>query len=43
LSKSKQKSLLQWIVLARQPQTRQKRIDEIALCAGEGKMPKHMQ
>jgi uncharacterized protein YdeI (YjbR/CyaY-like superfamily) len=43
LSKSKQKYLLQWIVLARQPQTRQKRIDEIALCASEGKMPKHLQ
>lgn len=43
LSKSKQKYLLQWIVLAKQPQTRQKRIDEIALCAGEGKMPKHLQ
>lgn len=43
LSKSKRKSLLQWIVLARQPQTRQKRIDEIALCASEEKMPKHLQ
>jgi len=43
LSKSKQKYLLQWIALAKQPQTRQKRIDEIALCASEGKMPKHLQ
>lgn len=43
LSKSKQKLLLQWIVLAKQPQTRQKRIDEIALCAGEEKMPKQLQ
>jgi uncharacterized protein YdeI (YjbR/CyaY-like superfamily) len=43
LSKSKQKMLLQWIVLAKQPLTRQKRIDEIALCASEGKMPKHLQ
>lgn len=43
LSKSKQKMLLQWLVLAKQPQTRQKRIDEIALCASEGKLPKHMQ
>lgn len=42
LSKSKQKYLLQWIVLAKQPQTRQKRIDEIASCASEGKMPKHL-
>jgi uncharacterized protein YdeI (YjbR/CyaY-like superfamily) len=43
LSKSKRKSLLQWIVLARQAQTRQKRIDEIVLCASEEKMPKHLQ
>ncbi len=43
LSKSKQKSLLQWIVLAKQPETRQKRIDEIAFCASEEKMPKHLQ
>jgi len=42
LSKSKQKYLLQWIVLSKQPQTRQKRIDEIASCASEGKMPKHL-
>lgn len=43
LSKSKQKYLLQWIVLAKQPQTRQRRIDEIALCASEEKMPKHLR
>ena len=43
LSKSKQKYLLQWVVLARQAQTRQKRIDEVALCASEEKMPKHLQ
>lgn len=43
LSKSKQKLLLQWIALAKQPLTRQRRIDEIALCASEGKMPKHLQ
>jgi uncharacterized protein YdeI (YjbR/CyaY-like superfamily) len=43
LSKSKQKYLLQWIVLAKQTQIRQKRIDEIALCASEEKMPKHLQ
>ncbi len=43
LSKSKQKYLLQWIVLAKLPQTRQNRIDEIALFASEGKMPKHLQ
>ena len=42
LSKSKQKVLLQWIVLAKQPQTREKRIDEIALRASEEKMPKHL-
>jgi uncharacterized protein YdeI (YjbR/CyaY-like superfamily) len=43
LSKSKQKYLLSWIVLAKLAQTRQKRIDEIALCASEQKMPKHLQ
>lgn len=40
LSKSVKKAMLQWIVLAKRPETRQKRIEEIAELAGEGKRPK---
>jgi len=40
LSKSVRKMMLQYIVLARLPETRQKRIDEIAICAGQNKKPK---
>lgn len=40
LSKSKKKELLAWIVLAKRPQTREKRILEIANCAAENKRPK---
>lgn len=40
LSKSLKKMMLQWIVLAKQPTTRQKRIDEIAAHAGQGQKPK---
>lgn len=40
LSKSVRKMMLQWIVLAKRPETRQKRIDEIAELAGEKKKPK---
>ena len=40
LSKSLKKMMLQWIVLAKQPTTRQKRIDEIAAHAGQGQRPK---
>lgn len=43
LSRSIRKLLLSWIALAKRQETRQKRIDEIALCAGEEKMPKHLQ
>lgn len=39
-SKSAKKSMLQWLLLARQPQTRQKRIEEIAACAAQQKRPK---
>ncbi len=39
LSKSAKKILLSWIVLAKRPETRQKRINEIALCAGENRKP----
>lgn len=40
LSKSMKKMLLQWIVLAKRPETRKKRIDEIAELAAQGKKPK---
>lgn len=41
LSKSMKKMMLQWIVLAKRPETRKKRIDEIAENAAQGKKPKH--
>lgn len=40
LSKSVRKMMLQWIVLARRPETRQNRIDEIAELASKGMKPK---
>lgn len=40
LSKSVKKVLLQWIVLAKRPETRQKRIDEIAKAASKHQKPK---
>lgn len=43
LSKSAKKMLLQWIVLAKRPETRQKRIDEIAAHAAQKKKPKQFQ
>ncbi|RYZ21839.1 MAG: hypothetical protein EOO16_11525 [Chitinophagaceae bacterium] len=39
LSPSAQKMLLQWLVLAKRPETRQKRVEEIAACAALGKKP----
>ncbi|MGZ5286344.1 MAG: YdeI/OmpD-associated family protein [Flavisolibacter sp.] len=40
LSPSTRKAILQWLVLAKRPETRQKRIDEIALLAGKKQKPK---
>ena len=40
LSKTIKKMMLQWIVFAKRPETRQKRIDEIAELAGQKKKPK---
>lgn len=40
LSKSVRKAMLQWLVLARQPETRQKRISEIAELASQKRKPK---
>lgn len=42
LSKSVKKSILQWIVLARRAETRQKRIAETAALAAEKRRPKHI-
>lgn len=43
LARSYKRILLQWLVLAKRPETRQKRIDEIAMLAGKGKLPKQFQ
>jgi uncharacterized protein YdeI (YjbR/CyaY-like superfamily) len=40
LNKSTQKNMLKWIALARQPQTRERRILEIAESAANGERPK---
>lgn len=40
LSKSMRKMMLYWIESARRPETRQKRIDELAELAAQGKKPK---
>jgi uncharacterized protein YdeI (YjbR/CyaY-like superfamily) len=42
-SKSGKKMILQWIVLARRPETRQKRIAEIAENAGRNLKPQHLR
>ncbi len=43
LSKSGRKILMQWVVLARRPETRQRRIIEIAESAREKKKPKQFR
>ncbi|RDC65578.1 YdeI/OmpD-associated family protein [Adhaeribacter pallidiroseus] len=43
LSKSVKKSILQWLVLAKRPDTRQKRIAEIAELAGQQLKPKQFR
>src|SRR5690606_5744678 len=40
LSKTTRKMMLKWVVLAKRPETRQKRIDEITKSAVEDKKPK---
>ena len=40
LSKSVRKMMLQWVVLAKRPETRQNRINEIAFHAGQKQKPK---
>ena len=42
LSKSAKKGILLWLVLAKKPETRQKRIIEIAELASQNKKPKHL-
>ena len=43
LSKSVKKMILQWLVLAKLPETRQKRINEIAECAEQKLKPKQFR
>lgn len=43
LSRSNKRMLLQWLVLAKQAETRQKRIAEIVACCGQGQMPKQFR
>lgn len=43
LCKSVKKAILQWLVLAKRPETRQKRIDEIAVNALEKRRPKQFR
>lgn len=43
LSKSKKKQVLYWIVSAKRPETRQKRIEEVINAAGKQKLPKQIQ
>ena len=40
LSKTKKKGMLQWLVLAKRPETREKRISEIAFLASQKQKPK---
>ena len=40
LSKSNKKAMLQWLVLAKRPETREKRISEIAFLASQKQKPK---
>lgn len=40
LSKSIRKAMLQWIAMAKLPETRQRRINEVAELGGQGKKPK---
>ncbi|HEU0136750.1 MAG TPA: YdeI/OmpD-associated family protein, partial [Flavobacterium sp.] len=43
LSRSVKKSILQWLVLAKRPETRQNRIDEIIEFGEQRLKPKHLQ
>ncbi|HMJ70277.1 MAG TPA: YdeI/OmpD-associated family protein [Cyclobacteriaceae bacterium] len=43
LSRSNKRIMLQWVALAKRPETRQKRIDEIAKLAGQNSKPKQFE
>ena len=43
LSKSLKKAILQWLVMAKQPETRQRRITEIVECAQQQLKPRHLR
>lgn len=42
LSKSTKKSILQWLVLAKRPETRQKRVAEIVELGSQNQKPRHL-
>ena len=42
LSRTGRKSILQWLVLAKRPETRKKRIVEIIECAAQKQKPTHL-
>ena len=42
LSRTGRKSILQWLVLAKRPETRKKRIVEIIECAAQKQKPRHL-
>ena len=43
LAKSKRKLILYWLTSAKREETRTKRLTEIIMCAGEGRMPGQLQ
>jgi len=43
LSKSAKKAILQWLVLAKRPETRQNRVNEVVKLAAQRLKPKHVQ
>ncbi len=43
LSKTNKKIILQWVAMAKRPETRQNRIDEIVELASKQQKPKHLQ
>lgn len=43
LSKSVKKAILQWLILAKRPETRQKRLTEIVEFADQQQKPRHLQ
>ena len=42
LSSSNKKMILYWVITAKRPETRQKRVEEVVNLAAAGQKPKHM-